>query len=76
METYANLMALKEHAGDPFDGVFLEYVNPLTGGPTLQTFSCQIQLLRPREKTRSHRHTSTTPRKRRHGLTLGMISPD
>jgi len=59
-ETYANLMALKENAGDPFDGVLLEYANPLTGGPTLQTFSCQIQLLRPREKTKSHRHTSTT----------------
>jgi gentisate 1,2-dioxygenase len=26
----------------------------------LPTFSCQIQLLRPKEKTRSHRHTSTT----------------
>jgi len=59
-ETYANLMALKENAGDPFDGVLLEYANPLTGGPTLQTFSCQIQLLRPHEKTKSHRHTSTT----------------
>jgi gentisate 1,2-dioxygenase len=53
-------MALKESTGDPFDGVLLEYANPLTGGATLQTFSCQIQLLRPREKTRSHRHTSTT----------------
>ena len=55
-----NPMALKENAGDPFDGVLLEYTNPLTGGPTLQTFSCQIQLLPPREQTRSHRHTSTT----------------
>ena len=59
-ETYASLLALKESAGDPFDGVLLEYANPLTGGPTLQTFSCQIQLLRPKEKTHSHRHTSTT----------------
>lgn len=59
-ETHANLMALKESSGDPFDGVLLEYSNPLTGGPTLQTFSCQIQLLRPKEQTRSHRHTSTT----------------
>ena len=59
-ETYASLLALKESAGDPFDGVLLEYSNPLTGGPTLQTFSCQIQLLRPKEKTHSHRHTSTT----------------
>jgi 1-hydroxy-2-naphthoate dioxygenase len=41
-ETCANLMALKENAGDPFDCVLLEYANPLTGGPTIQTFSCQI----------------------------------
>jgi gentisate 1,2-dioxygenase len=53
-------MALKETTGDPCDGILLEYTNPSTGGPTLQTFSCQIQLLRPHEKTRSHRHTSTT----------------
>jgi 1-hydroxy-2-naphthoate dioxygenase len=59
-ETYAGLTALKETAGDPFDGILLEYANPLTGGHTLQTFSCRIQLLRAGEKTRSHRHTSTT----------------
>jgi gentisate 1,2-dioxygenase len=59
-ETYANLLALKQSEGDPFDGILLQYSNPFTGGPTLQTFSCMIQLLRPNEKTRSHRHTSTT----------------
>ncbi|HEU4345055.1 MAG TPA: cupin domain-containing protein [Candidatus Binatia bacterium] len=59
-ETYANLVALKQSEGDPFDGILLQYSNPFTGGPTLQTFSCMIQLLRPNEKTRSHRHTSTT----------------
>ena len=52
--------ALKENVGDPCDGVLLEYSNPQTGGPTLPTFSCRIQLLRPKEKTRTHRHTSTT----------------
>ncbi len=59
-ETYSSLLALKESEGDPFDGVRLEYVNPFSGGPTLPTFSCEVQLLRPREKTQSHRHTSTT----------------
>ncbi len=59
-ETHAALQALKENMGDPFDGVLLEYTNPQTGGPTLPTFSCRVQLLRPGEKTRSHRHTSTT----------------
>ena len=59
-ETNASLEALKESAGDPFDGILLEYANPHTGGPTLPTFSCMIQLLRPHEKTQSHRHTSAT----------------
>ncbi len=50
---------LGENPGDPFDGLLLRYVNPLTGGPTLPTFSCEIQMLRPSEVTKSHRHTST-----------------
>lgn len=44
---------------DPYDGVLLEYVNPMSGGPTLPTMSCRIQLLRPRFESRSHRHTSS-----------------
>jgi gentisate 1,2-dioxygenase len=51
--------ALGENPGDPFDGLLLRYVNPLTGGPTVPTFSCEIQMLRPGEVTKSHRHTST-----------------
>ncbi|MBM2812680.1 MAG: Cupin protein [Chloroflexi bacterium] len=52
--------ALKALAGTPgslYDGILLKYVNPLTGGPVLPTFSCSVQMLRPGEKTRSHRHT-------------------
>lgn len=59
-ETYSTLLALKQSDGDPFDGVRLEYTNPYHGGPTLPTFSCEIQLLRGDEKTKTHRHTSTT----------------
>jgi len=36
------------------------FVNPTTGGSTLPTMSCQIQMLRPKEKTKAHRHTSTS----------------
>ncbi len=50
---------LGEKIGDAFDGLLLRYVNPLTGGPTLPTLSCEIQMLRPGEETRPHRHTST-----------------
>lgn len=58
-ETEKVLKNVGEHPGDPFEGILLEYVNPLTGGPTLPTMSCQIQMLRPGEKTKCHRHTSS-----------------
>ena len=59
-DTEKALSKVGEQPGDPFDGIVLEYANPLTGGPTLPTMSCQIQMLRSGEKTRSHRHTSST----------------
>lgn len=54
------LRALADSPGSPYDGVALEYVNPMTGGPTLATLSCGIQLLRPGEHTKKHRHTSSS----------------
>lgn len=45
---------------DPYDGVLLEYANPATGGHTLPTISCRVQLLRPGQSTAPHRHTGTT----------------
>jgi 1-hydroxy-2-naphthoate dioxygenase len=50
---------LADSPGSLYDGVALEYVNPITGGPTLATLSCWIQLLRPGERTKKHRHTSS-----------------
>jgi gentisate 1,2-dioxygenase len=44
---------------DPCDGILLRYINPATGGFTYPTMSCEIQLLKPDEKTALHRHTST-----------------
>ena len=52
------LMAAEEEV-DPYDGVLLEYANPVTGGHTLPTMSARIQMLRPGEATRPHRHTGT-----------------
>lgn len=45
---------------DPYEGVLVEYTNPLTGGPTMPTISCRAQMLAPGEATRPHRHTSST----------------
>lgn len=58
-ETYESLKTLGETENDPFDGVLLRYVNPMTGGFTLPTMSCEIQALNGGLKTRLHRHTST-----------------
>jgi gentisate 1,2-dioxygenase len=44
----------------PYDGRVVEYVNPLTGGPTLRTLACSVQMLERGRTTRAHRHTSTS----------------
>jgi gentisate 1,2-dioxygenase len=46
-------------ARDRFDGYLLEYRNPLSGGPTMTTIQCAVQLLLPSDETETHRHTST-----------------
>jgi len=58
-DTEARLKALAETPGSPYDGVSLEYVNPVAGGSTFATMSCWIQMLRPGERTKKHRHTSS-----------------
>ena len=45
-----------EGAANAFDGVILEHTHPVTGGPTMPTIACYVQLLRPGERTRAHRH--------------------
>jgi gentisate 1,2-dioxygenase len=58
--TVETLRALKSSEGDPCDGIILNYVDALTGGPTLPTFCCSVQLLPPGTKTQTHRHTSVS----------------
>jgi 1-hydroxy-2-naphthoate dioxygenase len=59
-DTYQTLQNLAGTKGNPFDGVALEYTNPRDGGHTLPTIGCWIQMLRPGEKTKTHRHNSST----------------
>ena len=58
------LKALNEAAAagerDPHEGVFLEYSNPMSGGPTMPTIGCWVQMIPPGESTAPHRHTSST----------------
>jgi gentisate 1,2-dioxygenase len=45
--------------GSPYDGVLMNYVNPHSGGPVMPTIGASMQLLRPGERTRAHRHTGS-----------------
>ena len=45
--------------GSPYDGILMNYVNPVTGGPVMQTIGASMQMLRPGEATRAHRHTGS-----------------
>jgi len=37
----------------------MNYVNPATGGPVMQTIGASMQMLRPGEATKAHRHTGS-----------------
>jgi gentisate 1,2-dioxygenase len=58
-QTWKALDGLRGQAGSEFDGISLEYRHPHTGGSVLPTMSCRIQLLRPNEHTKAHRHTGS-----------------
>ena len=58
-DTYKALKLMSEKDQDPHDGTLLRYINPATGGYTYPTMSCEIQLFRPNQITKMHRHTST-----------------
>lgn len=45
--------------GSPYDGVMMEYVNPVTNGPVMRTLGASMQMLRPGERTKAHRHTGS-----------------
>lgn len=57
-KTYDGLQAYsKVTDGDPFDGIHMRYVNPNTGGHPMATMGASMQMLRPAEHTKAHRHT-------------------
>jgi len=58
-ERTVRALAQSATARDRFDGDLLEFRNPLTGGPTMTTIQCAVQLLSPGHETERHRHTST-----------------
>lgn len=57
-DALSTMDAAGEH--DPFEGIHLMLASPVDNGPTLPTIAWHAQLLKPGEKTLSHRHNSTT----------------
>ncbi|RZJ34309.1 MAG: cupin domain-containing protein [Flavobacterium sp.] len=55
----ALLEAAQVQQGSAFDGIIMQYSNPLTGGHVMQTMGASMQLLRPDEHTRAHKHTGS-----------------
>ncbi len=58
-DTYAALQSMRQEEGSPFDGIALDYTHPRTGGPVTPTMACSIQLIRPGERLKAHRHTGS-----------------
>ena len=60
-QTYDALSRLaRETDGSPYDGVCLEYTNPVTGGPAMASIACYASLLPKGAHTKAHRHTGGT----------------
>src|SRR4051794_39893993 len=54
------LEGLRKEEGDAYEGVQLEFVNPVNGAPVFSTLGYAAQLLRPGEVTRPKRETCNT----------------
>jgi gentisate 1,2-dioxygenase len=58
-EVVTALDKFRDAEGSPYDGLALEYVNPATGGPTLPTLACYVNMLRPGFEGKGRRRTSS-----------------
>jgi gentisate 1,2-dioxygenase len=54
------LAGLRKEAGDPFEGIKMQFVNPVTGGPVYPSLDYCAQLLRPGEELQWKRETCST----------------
>ncbi|MEZ5342509.1 MAG: cupin domain-containing protein [Acidimicrobiales bacterium] len=60
-ETYEGLQrAASAGLEDEHDGVILRFSNPHTGGHVMATMGASMQMLRPGEHTKAHRHTGNS----------------
>ncbi len=54
------LHAVRGEKGDPYEGIVMDFVNPVTGRPVFTTLNYSAQLLRPSEETLAKRETCNT----------------
>jgi gentisate 1,2-dioxygenase len=59
-EVRRTLANLRAQEGSPWDGILVEFVNPMNGQPVFPTLTYKAQLLRPGEQTQLFRHTAST----------------
>jgi len=58
-QTEQLLRRVRDHDGSPYEGILIEYVNPVTGAPVYKTMTFFVQLLRPGETLRPVRQNSS-----------------
>lgn len=51
---------MRDYDGSPYDGIIIEYCDPSNGNPVMPSMSFRAQMLRPGERTQTHRHMSST----------------
>ena len=54
------LHSLRKEKGDPYEGIKVDFVNPVTGEPVFKTLNYSAQFLRPGEETEWKRETAGT----------------
>lgn len=59
-EARETLSRLASVENDAYNGTSITYTNPFTGGPVMPTINASLNLLRPGQPSKAHRHTSTT----------------
>jgi gentisate 1,2-dioxygenase len=60
VEVRETLHGLRNERGDPYEGIKVRFVNPVTGEPVFTTLDYSAQLLRPGEETQFKRETCST----------------
>ena len=59
-DVQATLAKYDDAAGTRYDGLALHYVNPVTGGPTMDTIDCWVQRFAPGFDGLTHRRSSSS----------------